>query len=62
LSATYYGIVTVASKLKVKALRVSENLDPTTGRATANRLLRTWQDDLARLPLSYAEMMLLRMA
>jgi len=49
VNGTYYGIITVAGKLKVKAIRMSEDLAPTTDRVTANRVLRTWQDDLARV-------------
>ncbi len=57
-NGSYYAIVTVAKKQRTKALRVSENLDPTTDRATANRLLRIWEDELTRLDATKGDMTL----
>jgi len=57
-NGSYYAIVTVAKKHRTKALRVSENLDPTTDRATANRLLRIWEDELTRLDATKGDMTL----
>ena len=42
-NGSYYGIIKIAGKKKVEALRVHPGLPPTTDRATANRLLAAWK-------------------
>ena len=57
-NGAYYGIVVVNKKKRIKALRISEDLAPTTDRATANRLLRTWEEELTRLDATNGDMKL----
>ena len=58
VNGSYYGILTVAKRMKIKALKVSEDTAPTTDRATANRLLRAWEDDIARTDATNGDMKL----
>jgi integrase len=55
---TYYGIMTIGGKLKKKALCAFEGQAPTTDRATANRLLREWEEKLTRLDATAGDMRL----
>jgi integrase len=54
----YYGIIKVAGRKHITALRITEDAPPTTDRATANRLLREWEDKLSRVDAATGDMRL----
>ncbi len=57
-NGSYYGILKIAGKKRIKALRVSEERPPTTDRATAKRLLAEWEQNQQRVNPAAADMTL----
>ena len=57
-TGAYYGIITIGGRKHTAALRITEDTPPTTDRATANRLLREFENKLSRIDASAGDMRL----